>query len=144
MTDLAVTAALKIASEQHDDWLARIGTSGVDEVNPEPHPWAGLGAPASDVAQVMYHGITEREWWKRKMLDCGITSFMQLPFEKGRELADSWLAIAPFETASERMRTVHQLRRAEGLGLVVRYRPKTDRGGDVGLTYWQIREEIAQ
>lgn len=136
MTDLELLAAVEQASEEHDRWLASLGCDDVTGVSDTPHPFAGLGAPASEITQVLYYGLTQHQWWTEKMVAYGITSLTQLPFETSSRLVDRWLAdpSRPTDTPSTQMKIVYRLRGAEANGLVARTNP-----GD-GHAYWTLTE----
>lgn len=129
-----VLEAVEQAAEEHDVWLAHIGTGSIVGVHEAPHPFAGLGAPAREVAEVLFCGESGHSWWARRMVGFGITSFAQLPFEEGRELADRWVREMPLVTCGQQSSVVHALRRLEGRGLVGRTAP----GG--GHAYWTLTE----
>lgn len=136
-TEIPVLAAVAQASVEHDAWLASIGTWYVDGVNENPHPHLGWGAPAGEVAQVLFHGKTTHAARRDAMLERGLRSMMEVEpwslYERVRE--EIWSECKEFqETDSERSRAVAQLLRAERLGLVERHR--THRNG--GTTYWAL------
>lgn len=134
MTELELLAAIETASVEHDRWLASIGMSDVTATNPKPHPFAGLGAPASDIAEALAYGLTRRQWWVDQMVAAGFTSFARVSWNTRERLINEWSATGPTASFSDVGKVVHRLRRAEAAGLVSRSNP----GG--GHAYWTLTE----